>query len=1609
MQAMDPALWELLEGNADDEIKSIIRLRETGDTPPGVRIVTRFGNIATVRLPRHAILDTHADETVASLKAPRLLTPEPDVHIQTAEEPADSYTNQDQRRPSNLPETGQGIIVGIIDWGCDFAHPNFRNADGSTRLLALWDQRGPSPANDENRYGYGVIHTTEAIKRALADDDPYQVLDYHPADGDPDGSGSHGTHVMDIAAGNGRSGGPSGIAPEADLIFVHLATEGTGGLATLGDSVTLLEAMDFIATTAGARPWVVNCSMGRHGGPHDGSTLVEQGLDEIVTAAPGRAIVQSTGNYFDRKIHASGLLLPGEQHTLIWQIDAADLTPNELEVWYAGRDTFLVEICSPDGQLSQRVALGESAALIVDEHEIGRIYHRAHDPNNLNHHVDAFLDPGAPAGNWEVTLTGADVVDGRYHAWVERDAACRHCQSRFDQADINPAYTTGTICNGFRTIAVGAYDARMPGGNLARFSSAGPTVDGRQKPNLVAPGVSILAARSASRELGPDTPLHTRKSGTSMAAPHVTGTIACMFEAAGRPLWIYETQNLLLSSTQKRAVSLNTEIRIGSGYLDIEAAVAAARHAGRYTADDMRQEATMNEELAAWIDANEAMVSDDMPLESTKKRNFIMISGGPGLYDDRDVEHDKSWANYVTPPLLLTDTAAKRKSFSASDEEIWWFIYKPAYVSRWADDLKAKRSATKAVKAKGFSSYVDLLEARAKRRGWNLRWLTSADNLWAKLKTFSNPISRVWYWGHARDDLWLTLAHSSASVAVSPDADAIITTSSITAHSSLKKHFQSGSSARVHRFVGCNTVAFAQTWATTFGVWAEGFEGKVDFSGIHASGGEPSLVGSATSKRYSSSGSAESDDMPWLDQVLFEDPHIDQDAAEQSAWDHSDSLVEGDADQFTPTRDLVELADAAITSDALPSAGALLTRLTPAYAMPARFPAPATLFETLTDSLPAARQHFDTTFEIVAYPGDPLPEQLQPGDLLVRRGEGGMAHLAMLADGGIRHAEELADVGLQAEVDGAGHYVQVIEAGPFPHTRADNFARRIARTHHLDHENLLVRLRPEAIEDKAIEMPGLDDDEGIAAAESNPEPRAIPTSDPVPFALEPPHGSFWPIITSHAKGHEVNYQAENGSHVGSNRSRRFLADRSNGVRYHAGIDLFANYDDPVVACEDGTILNFYGFCCGKKKTTNALFVEHDQVVVNYGEVAPDSLRRTGLSVGSTVRAGQAIGYIGRNPGGSSMLHFETYVKGTTANKQWMKGHHRPAALLNPTKYLLFLQEHGLAGSASGGSSGGGLSDLAARIQQALSSGLWSVALGLAIAMGQRDENKLTNLIFFARYPEHSGRKLDPNEPNFAQLRDEWLDIRNTIVRPILSHAPTTPTTPITPGGGATAADVISYTSVAGQPFGPKWKARRPPGLPEWARQASAADAAIPHVERHAREQGLGDTFVKAVKQMARTESGARFGLPANIFDARPKAERPEGKKLITAWGVFQFNRDAWTALIPRAERRSQRSWIANGVRGCASADGCVFPWDATPEEEITRPIEKYAALFRDVRAAGGSDTNAARGLRIWHISPAAYQSWLQAARRAGFSTAWRSLSSDLRERVTRFLERAGIA
>jgi subtilisin family serine protease len=523
-------------------------------------------------------------DQVISLKAPRPVWPSDPLPATAGER---SLTGRRRRRPDRPrpPDVdGRGVVVGICDWGFDFTHPNFRNPDGSTRLLALWDQRGSGHPLAPEPYRMGRLHTRERINAALAQPDPCAALDYHPSSGDPRSDGSHGTHVADILAGNRREPGSEvGLAAGADIVFVHLGAQRLRPLENLGDSVSLLEGLDFVRRVAAGRPCVMHLSAGKTAGPHLGTTPLERAVDHMLLHTPGLALVQSAGNYGDAALHTHARVGPDQRHTFAWLIPEEDGTANELELWYSGQDVFDLTIIAPDGQ-SFSAPLGTRLALSDGQSgggaRWGNLYHRRREPNSGLHHVDLFLYKDAPAGTWRVQVHGREVVDGRIHAWIERDLGGRY-QSRFPRREATARYSVNSICNCLRAIAVGAYDDTRADRPPTRFSSRGPTADGRQKPELSAPGYRIRAARSVPRGGWRGEPRLTVKSGTSMAAPFVSGTVALMMQAAGRPLAIHEVRRLLIGSADPHGgPSGRSSSRLGYGYLNVAAAVEAARRLG---------------------------------------------------------------------------------------------------------------------------------------------------------------------------------------------------------------------------------------------------------------------------------------------------------------------------------------------------------------------------------------------------------------------------------------------------------------------------------------------------------------------------------------------------------------------------------------------------------------------------------------------------------------------------------------------------------------------------------------------------------------------------------------------------------------------------------------------------------------------------------------------------------------------------------------------------------------------------------------------------------------------------------------------------------------------
>jgi len=426
---------------------------------------------------------------------------------------------------------GTGVIVGIVDSGCDYTHRCFRHSNGKSRILFIWDQ-GLTPQAGEHSpagFGYGVEYDNEAINKALTKANPFAKVRHR----DSQQAGFHGTHVTGIAAGNGSvpapnppGGGPFvGIAPKADIILVADSSNGAEGLGT---SANTLDGVNYIFQRAAAlgKAAAVNMSLGDNLGPHDGTSLLERGIDQLLGGA-GRAFVKSAGNAGAARIHAEGDVTAAVPARIGFSQPAGDSSPNQFDLWYDGTATFEVSVVDPAGNRVGPVQVGNAAVFNLPGGNRVRIDHRANDAFNGDKRIFLTFTPGGVAqmvaGNWTIGLRVAPGgAGGHFDVWIQRGQVVPSFLAPHESA----ARTISTPGTASEAITAANYVSRPATqlGKLAASSSRGPTRDGRAAPTLAAPGSSITsaAAYSAAAYVG--------MSGTSMAAPHITGTIALMFE-----------------------------------------------------------------------------------------------------------------------------------------------------------------------------------------------------------------------------------------------------------------------------------------------------------------------------------------------------------------------------------------------------------------------------------------------------------------------------------------------------------------------------------------------------------------------------------------------------------------------------------------------------------------------------------------------------------------------------------------------------------------------------------------------------------------------------------------------------------------------------------------------------------------------------------------------------------------------------------------------------------------------------------------------------------------------------------------------------------------------
>jgi subtilisin family serine protease len=552
-RSVHPALLDIKPGEAiserflsrDRSGGVLVDLLIEGDIAPGtlrgngIEVNSRIGRRMTARCPlpllsRLLALPGIERVEVAERCRPNLDRSGLDVGVNTL---------RTVTPPSFTGQTGAGVLIGDVDTGIDYAHPDFLHGDGTTRLVSIWDQTG-SGASPPAGFSYGAEWLPAQINAGI----PAQVDD-----------AGHGTHVMGIAAGNGSATGNGepaytyvGMAPEADICMVK----------TNFTTTSIVDGVNYIfqkAAALGERA-VVNLSLGTQEGPHDGTLDMDQMLNALT--GPGKIIVVSAGNEGADKLHGQLTLsgaAPQSMTLTVPTYTAGAGTGDDFLLfsgWYAGTSQISLTITTPTGVVLGPVATGTD---LLGQSTVDGwldIHNGTTTPTNGAHEIyvqlyDAVTASPPRDGTWTFTFTPVSILGGGrvdmylYESHLAGGAGPRAVWNQglasggvvaapgdADSVITVAAHSTKDCWDALDGLSH-CWSPRPTVGAIAFFSSQGPRRDGALKPDLSAPGFGVTSALSsadfnASPSVTATDGVHVNFARTSMAAPHVAGGVALL-------------------------------------------------------------------------------------------------------------------------------------------------------------------------------------------------------------------------------------------------------------------------------------------------------------------------------------------------------------------------------------------------------------------------------------------------------------------------------------------------------------------------------------------------------------------------------------------------------------------------------------------------------------------------------------------------------------------------------------------------------------------------------------------------------------------------------------------------------------------------------------------------------------------------------------------------------------------------------------------------------------------------------------------------------------------------------------------------------------------------
>lgn len=431
-----------------------------------------------------------------------------------------------------LNNQGAGVIVGFVDTGINYTDSLFRNVDGSTRIIGIWDQTNNSDNsnNIENETAkpfsafsalYGTQYTAEEINLALNSDNPASIVPTRDENG-------HGTFLASIAAGNrDERAGFSGAAPRASIAMVKLkpAKQYLRDFYLIQDGAEAYQENDimmgvsylYFLARKYSMPLVVCIPLGTNMGSHMGMSRLGQYLNQV-SLSNGSAVITAAGNETGARHHFRAVMDADTDEV------TAELRVGEreagfsMELWAENMGAYTVGFISPTGEVAREISVplrGENTVSFLLEQTQITVYTQIADVSAGSQFI--FMRFENPmSGIWRILIRNSLDIRETFHIWLPVRGFISD-ETYFLRP--NPDTIITDPGNAQYPITVTAYDHTK--NSIYIHASRGYSLSGRIKPDLAAPGVNILGASVSGRRL-------TRMSGTSVSAAHLAGAAAIL-------------------------------------------------------------------------------------------------------------------------------------------------------------------------------------------------------------------------------------------------------------------------------------------------------------------------------------------------------------------------------------------------------------------------------------------------------------------------------------------------------------------------------------------------------------------------------------------------------------------------------------------------------------------------------------------------------------------------------------------------------------------------------------------------------------------------------------------------------------------------------------------------------------------------------------------------------------------------------------------------------------------------------------------------------------------------------------------------------------------------